>query len=177
MCRLFKILVAAVPFRSWKSAIVRRHLGRCERCAEALKAGDRAIASALKPDWIAGGPSLWPGVQEKIDAAEFSSRLPEALSQTHLRRSLRIARRWALAASISACLAAVVIVWVVVGRPDRRPWGAGLTPSGRPVVVPASAPRVQIISAEVGGKRAKTYIYQTPKGSFIWIAPQKEIGG
>jgi hypothetical protein len=40
-----------------------------------------------------------------------------------------------------------------------------------------SAPRVQVISVELKGKPAKPYIYQTPKASFIWIAPFKDIGG
>jgi hypothetical protein len=40
-----------------------------------------------------------------------------------------------------------------------------------------SAPRVQVISVELKGKPAKPYIYQTPKASFIWIAPSKDIGG
>ena len=40
-----------------------------------------------------------------------------------------------------------------------------------------SAPRIQVISVELKGKPAKSYIYQTPKASFIWIAPSKDIGG
>jgi hypothetical protein len=40
----------------------------------------------------------------------------------------------------------------------------------------ALIPRVQVISAELGGMRAKAYIYQTPMASFIWIAPSKEPG-
>jgi hypothetical protein len=38
-------------------------------------------------------------------------------------------------------------------------------------------PRIQVISVELQGKPAKPFIYQTPKASFIWIAPSKDIGG
>jgi len=38
-------------------------------------------------------------------------------------------------------------------------------------------PRIHVISVELNGKPAKPFIYQTPKTSFIWIAPSKEIGG
>jgi hypothetical protein len=38
-------------------------------------------------------------------------------------------------------------------------------------------PRIHIISVELLGKPAKPFIYQTPKASFIWIVPSKDIGG
>jgi hypothetical protein len=40
-----------------------------------------------------------------------------------------------------------------------------------------TTPRIQVISVELQGKPAKPFIYQTPKASFIWIAPSKDIGG
>jgi hypothetical protein len=40
-----------------------------------------------------------------------------------------------------------------------------------------ATPRIQVISVEFHGKPAKPFIYQTPKASFIWIVPSKDIGG
>ena len=43
--------------------------------------------------------------------------------------------------------------------------------------VEIDTPRIIIKHAEIKGKKAKPYIYQTPYVSFIWFAETKNSGG
>jgi hypothetical protein len=179
MCRIHKILIALASFTAWKSVLISAHAERCPRCAAELKAGDRLIREALNPDWIARGPGLWPRVLAGIEAKDAAS-LPSPPAQMRAKLRPAASRRkwlWAPASTLAVSLAIMAGVWLVVVRNGRREAPKGESPTGRLNLPAAAAPRVQVFSAEVGGKRAKTYIYQTPKALFIWIAPSKEIGG
>jgi hypothetical protein len=95
---------------------------------------------------------------EKIRPKSFPSRLRPP--------------RWAFAAGATLFILGTIGFFLL--RPhDRKILGPESLLPKRPAV---AIPRVQVISVELGGKRAKTYIFQTPTASFIWIAPSKELG-
>jgi len=168
MCKIYKILYAAVPFKRWRDVLIRRHFERCPDCAGEYEIPGE-IRASLEPAWIEKTPSLWIQVRRLIEMGEKSPvRRPES------RSLLFRAPRWALAAiGASAILVGALSYFLFVGRPDKK---AGLEASRREAPTEAS-PRVLVISVELKGKPAKSFIYQTPKASFIWITPSKEIGG
>lgn len=169
MCKIYKILYTVIPIKKWKSAVIRRHFERCPRCAEEIDIKDHAASAIFKPDWIQGTPNLWPRIRPKVISYE---NRPETfrpgISQWQLR-----ARRWSLASAAAAFLFLGLIGFFLLRQSDHKIPGPE---SSLPKEPAAPIPRVQVISAELGGMRAKAYIYQTPMASFIWIAPSKELG-
>jgi hypothetical protein len=170
MCKIYKFLYAAIPIRKWKSALIRRHFERCPRCAEEIIFKDHAVRVFFKPDWIRETPNLWPQIRLRIISREDQpqSFLPR-ISSSHFR-----ARGWRWAATAAAFLVVGTIGFFFLRQNDDTLPGSE---SPLPIEPAAVVSRVQLISAELGGMRAKAYIYQTPTASFIWIAPSKETGG
>jgi hypothetical protein len=117
---------------------------------------DEAAAALFKPDWIEETPSLWPRIREAVAASETRGevKIPER------RPAFHSFRRWALASA-----AAMLLLAGIAGRSEVGPADSG------------ALPRVRLLSVELKGKKAKPYIFQTPKASFVWITPSKEIGG
>lgn len=169
MCKIYKILYAAIPVKKWKSALIRRHFERCPRCAEEIIFKDHVVRAFFKPDWIQETPNFWPQIRTRIISHENQ---PETFRPGISPWQLR-ARRWSLAAAAAAFLIIGAIGFFLLRQPDHKISGPE---SSLPKDLIAAVPRVQVISAELGGKRAKAYIYQTPTASFIWIAPSKEPG-
>jgi hypothetical protein len=170
MCKIYKILYAAIPVRKWKSALIRRHFERCPRCAEEIDIKEHPVHAIFKPGWIQEASSVWPRVRGQINLRENEPEtLRPAISPPRHRLPIR-----ALAAAISAFFILGTIGFFLL-----RPHGRKLSgpESSLPETPAADIPRVQVISVELGGKRAKAYVYQTPTATFIWIAPSKEIGG
>jgi hypothetical protein len=170
MCKIYKFLYAAIPIRKWESALIRRHFERCPRCAEEIIFKDHAASAIFEPDWIRETPNLWPQIRTKI--ISFESR-PETFRPEISPRQLR-ARGWRWAATAAAFLIVGTTGFFILRQYSHKTPGSE---SSLPKDLIAAAPRVQVISADLGGKRAKAYIYQTPTASFIWIAPSKETGG
>jgi len=170
MCKKYKILYAAIPIRKWKSAIIRRHFERCQRCAEEFNYKDHVVRAFFKPEWIQGASSVWPQVRAQIIVRENES---ETLHPAIFRPRFRLPIR-ALAGAASAFFILGTIGFFLLRPHSRKLSGPESSLSTKPAVV---IPRVQVISVELGGKRARAYVYQTPMATFIWIAPSKEIGG
>jgi len=170
MCKIYKILYAAIPLRKWKSALIRRHFERCPRCAEEIFIKEHDVRAIFKPDWIREASDLWPHVRPKIISHEVQfQRFRPGLSPSRLRLP-----KGALAAAISAFFILGTIGFFLLMPHGHKLPGPESSLSKTPAV---AVPRVQVISVELKGKRAKAYIYQTPTATFIWIAPSKEIGG
>lgn len=170
MCKIYKFLYAAIPIRKWKSALIRRHFERCPRCAEEIIFKDHAASAIFEPDWIRETPNLWPQIRPKIISHEVQfQRFRPGITASQLR-----ARGWRWAVTAAAFLIVGAIGFFILRQNDGKISGPD---SSLPKDLIAAAPRVQVISADLGGKRAKAYIYQTPTASFIWIAPSKETGG
>jgi predicted anti-sigma-YlaC factor YlaD len=170
VCKIYKILYAAIPLKKWKSAIIQRHFERCPSCAGEIDLENDVVRTFFKPDWIQEPSVVWPQVHAQILSQENE---PEKIRSRIFPLRLRLPR-WALAAAAS--------VFFILGTIGYFLW----TTHGHKIVGPESSlpkkptvamPRVRVISVELEGKRAKAYIYQTPTATFIWIAPSKNIGG
>ncbi len=170
MCKIYKILYAAIPLRKWKCGLIRRHFERCPHCAEEFTFRDHVVRDFLKPEWIPEASSLWPQVRAEIISRQIE---PETLCPTVSRPRFRRPMR-ALAAAISAFFILGTIGFFLLRQHGRQLPAPESPVSTKPSV---SLPRVQVISVELGGKRAKAYVYQTPTATFIWIAPSKDNGG
>jgi hypothetical protein len=170
MCKIYKILYAAIPVRKWKSALIRRHFDRCPRCAEEIFIKEHAVHAIFKPDWIQGASDQWPQIRPRIFSHEVQfQRFRPAISPSRVQ-----ARRWSLAAATAAFLILGTIGFFILQQYSHKTPGPESNSSREPA---AFVSRVRVISTELGGKRAKAYIYQTPTATFIWITPAKEIGG
>lgn len=168
MCKIYKILYALLPIRRWRDALIRRHFERCPDCAgEYAVSGE--IRASFEPAWIEKAPSLWPRVSRLIEMGEKSPHPPSESRSVWFR-----APHWAVAViGAAAILIGALGYFIFVTPPDKT---VELEASRHGVQMEA-APRVLVISVALKGKPAKSFIYQTPKASFIWITPSKEIGG
>jgi len=170
MCKIYKILYAVIPIKKWKSALIRRHFERCPRCAEEIIFKDHVVRAFFKPDWIQEASDQWPQIRPRIISHEVQfQRFRPGITASQLR-----ARRWKWVATAAAFLIVGTTGFFILRQYSHKTPGPE---SSLPKELSVAVPRVQMISAELGGKRAKAYIYQTPTASFIWIAPSQETGG
>ena len=162
---------------------VRRHLAGCEKCRKFYE-DERRLAGLIQNSlslralhYRGGAPSV----------ASVNDLLPELRPQRIPRRYLLFPPRWTPDIRDArfhyrlwriAFGAALIILGISGFFLFRRPAdkAVGFEASKR-LELKETDPRVQVISVELKGKPAKPYIFQTPKASFIWIGPSKDIGG
>jgi len=115
------------------------------------------------PDWIAKEEIMWPQIKEKIDSQRKKSIKAGTAFQ------LFFFRKWKWAAVGLVLVVALGVVLMIQTNVQRKP------PEAEALV--KETPRVVIEHAEIDGKKAKAYIYQTPEISFIWFSEAKDNGG
>jgi len=161
---------------------VRRHLDACEKCRRFFQ-DEKAWAnlvhdlrSLLGLHYRGGVPPLTEA--EARDPGWKTRGLPKWILPARRRpldnraAGLRYCL-WRIAAA--AALVLIGLSSFFLFRPHHEHVAA--SKASAPESATDSSPRIQVISVELKGKPAKPYIYQTPKASFIWIAPSKDIGG
>ena len=137
------------------------------------EAEKKLLQSWCAPEWTRTTSDYWPSIRQTIetsDSAEDSARKLKTTVPVMFPRP----RRWALAAAGAVLLASIVIgvfYWKYGERRQDQRAGKG------PLIDVESAARVQVISVEFEGRKAKPYLFQTPRTTFIWISPTKDIGG
>jgi hypothetical protein len=112
--------------------------------------------SFTMPAWIKNESSLWPHIKEKIQ------RMEQEPKSSQKSRSTFLLRRWQWA---TAGLALIILVGVILVV-DRRKIQS---PSGVETTLALKNPKIKIIHAEISGKEAKTFIYQTAENLHIWF--------
>lgn len=170
MCKIYRILYVMIPVKKWKSLLIRRHFERCPDCAGESDLRSDVVRLFFKPDWLEETSSVWPAVRRRIVSEENEF---EKIRSKSFPSSLRLPR-WAFAAAGATLFVLGTIGFFLLRHHDLKILGPESLLPKNPAV---SIPRVQVISVELAGKRAKTYIFQTPTATFIWIAPSKDIGG
>jgi hypothetical protein len=139
----------------------------CPRCSISPAAGPETegLAEAVRPpDWIRAEGSLWPGIRKRMLESPAAGRVEGRVPPAAPARRRSAARLVPAAAGLTAVAVLVVLAW----RAGRRV----------PVVTAgAEAPRVEVLSAEAGGRKARATIFQTPNASFIWFSQKPDEGG
>ena len=168
MCRLIRVLYRLVAWKAFRAFLVRRHMEACPRCSAEPSEGTAAggWAEAVRPpDWVRAERSLWPEIERRMrEAAAAGPAGARTVPAVPVRR--RLAVRLVPAA---AAVAVAAVLGVLAWRAGHRLPGVGLT-----AAVP---PRVEVLSAEVEGRKARPSIFQTKNASYIWFSQTPDEGG
>jgi len=161
MCLFFKFLFWLFPFRGFRALVLRIHIDLCSRCQEEYEIEDMTKDILVVPDWIKAEPSLWPQINRKM--------VPVGDEKTRKRKKPYFKTRWYWAAATLFIAAVVVlIVWNQQSGVKKI--------SFEEAAATQKIPQVTIKHAEVNGKKATSYVYQTQKISFIWFSETDKTG-
>ncbi len=161
MCLIFRLLFWLFPIRSIRAAILRIHIDLCCRCQQEYEIEDLTKDILTVPGWIKAEPSLWPQVKRKMVTS---------VEKTTVRRKksyFMTKWQWA-AATLFIAAALVLIVWARQSSVKRIPF--------EEAAAAQKIPQVTIRHAEVNGKKATSYVYQTQRISFIWFSETDKTG-
>jgi hypothetical protein len=156
MCKLMRLLFIAIPFHSFRDFLIGNHLSNCPRCQKEWELDQETVKSFAMPDWIKKESSLWPRIQAKIKR----SGQEKILSRKGKATSRFLRWQWAVT---SLALFIFVGLILVINKVGLRPR------SITEISLASKNPQVNIIRAEIQGKKAKTFIYQTKENLFIWF--------
>jgi hypothetical protein len=152
-CKIADLVYAAVPLRTFRDWLIRRHMERCPRCQARLLSREEARDLLVAPDTLGDPQALWRRISSE---AGRLAALPQA-------RPARAGVKWRWAAAVAtAAVVAVTGFWLL--REIQRP--------GLDVAVIAPADRFEIDYIKVGGASAQTFVYQ-PQGTdtvFVWAS-------
>jgi hypothetical protein len=122
-----------------------------------------------RPDWVNKETSLWQQVNEKI-ASQETQKPQFKLKESRTTMTLR---RWSWAAG--AVVLIIIGISILSHKHSQRnvAWKAEALSH----VQKSENQKAGIVVAEVGGRTATAYIYQTRIATYIWFAPAKKAGG
>jgi hypothetical protein len=162
MCKFIAFLYDLIPIQGFRAFLIKRHIAKCPIC-EKESAMETILEEKFKiPDWIESEQSLWPQIREKVFG-------PEPLP-THRQKALRIMPpRWQWALAGIALLLVVGINLLIERDFDRKRIQGEF-------IATTTAPRIIITHAEIKGKQAKPFIYQTQGKYFVWFEESKSEG-
>ena len=146
--------------------LIKRHFADCPRCREGFRSADRAVLEleGTPPSWIEREPSLWPSIRTRILELQAPPKKKIPRSDPAGAR----AWRWAVA---GLSLALVVSFNLLIRQTQP------LTAAAREITPTQAVSDVSVNYAEIQGRKARHYIYQTPTKSFIWFVRDKDSGG
>ncbi len=163
MCRLYKLLYTLFPVKRFRSILIERHFSVCPGCQKETELESYLKNMLADPDWIAKEESMWPQIKENI----YSQRKKSFKAEKTLRPFFFPKWKWAAVGLV--LVVALGVVLIVPTNVQRKPAEAE--------ALVKETPRVVIEHAEIDGKKARAYIYQTPEISFIWFSEAKDNGG
>ena len=156
MCKIIRFMYMTIPFHGFRYFLIQKHLAVCPRCQKDWGFIPDVEKSFAMPVWIEKESSLWPQIREKIERKEQEPKSSDT------GRSTSRLHRWQWA-TVGLSLIILVGVILVVKRTKIQ------SPSGVETILARSNPQVKIIHAEIQGKKAKTFVYQTSENLFIWF--------
>jgi len=106
---------------------------------------------------------MWPQIRKKLYSQRKKSFETEKTLQPFF------FKKWKWAAVSLVLVVSVGVVLLVQTNFERKSLEAEALVN--------ETPRVVIKHAEIEGKKARAYIYQTPEISFIWFSEAKNNGG
>ena len=163
MCRLYKLFYTIFPLKRFRSFLIEKHFSVCSSCQKETELESYLEDMLADPDWIAKEESMWPQIKENI----CSQRKKSFKSEKTLKPFFFPKWKWAAVGLV--LVVAVGAVLIVPPKVQRK--------SAEAESLVRETPRVVIEHAEIEGKKARAYIYQTPEISFIWFSEAKDNGG
>jgi hypothetical protein len=163
MCRLCKLLYKFIPIKNFQSFLIEKHFSVCSSCQKETEIESQLKKVSTVPSWIAKEESIWPQIREKL----YSQRKKTLKAEKKLKPSF--IQKWKWAAVSLVLVIAVGVVLLVPINYQRK--------SAEEEALVKDTPRVVIKHAEINGKKARAYLYQTPEISFIWFSEAKNNGG
>lgn len=158
MCKFFKFLYRLIPGRNFQFFLIKKHFSGCYRCQKEIEINDLLKEIIVIPEWIKAEKSLWPQIKPVLYTPE------EKVLKIKRKYEVSFFKKWRWAI---AGLALVIVMGLSLMVHQNF-----LKES-----LSKEKPRIEITYAEIKGKKAKPYIYQTPNMSFIWFAKTKDNGG
>lgn len=157
MCKLIRFLYITIPFHGFRDYLIQKHLADCPQCQMEWVIDRDTEESLAMPEWIKKESSLWPRIQEEIKR----KHVKQEQAPSGKRKTTFFPRwQWALA---SLALFILVGMILVVDKAMIQP------PPETEISLALKNPQVKIIRAEISGKKAKPFIYQTQENLFIWF--------
>ena len=162
MCKICKLLYRLLPGRSFQAFLIKKHITNCSQCQKEIEeANNRIKETSIFPNWVKAEGSLWPQIRQKLhDQEEKAQKIKRKYSF-----SLAKKRSWAM-----ACLFLAILIGGGVLIHKNFLTRASI----EEINLTKENPRIRIKYAEIKGKKAKPYIYQTPKASFIWLGEENK---
>lgn len=156
MCKLIRFFYLLIPIHGFRAFLIQKHFAACSVCQKEWGMDQSAKGSFTKPEWIAQEHSLWPQIQEKIHMLER-----EGIQSGETKKIFLFPRwQWALAGLALLILAGISLV-LDIGLIHRS--------KKAEVSLTLKNPQVNIIHAEIHGKKATPFIYQTSENLYIWF--------
>jgi hypothetical protein len=163
MCRLYKLLYKLFPIKSIQSFLIEKHFSVCSSCQKETEVESQIKNVLAAPSWIEKEENIWPQIREKL----YSQRKKQIKAETALKPFF--IQKWKWAAISLVLVIAIGLILLVQINYQRK--------SAEEEALLEDTPRVVIKHAEIEGKKARAYIYQTPEISFIWFSKIKNNGG
>jgi hypothetical protein len=155
MCLIFKFLYWLFPIRGFRAAILKYHIDHCSCCQEKYDIEDQTKDILAVPDWIKTEPSLWPQVKQKMVLQE------DKITRNPKRSFFTTKWQWATVALFFVA----IVTWIIWNQQsDVKKIILDESESAQEIT------QVTIKHAELNGKNATSYVYQTQKISFIWFS-------
>lgn len=164
MCKLYKFLYRLVPSKRFQSFLIKKHFSVCSLCQQEFETDEKLKEIFAHTAWTKDEKSLWPEIKPKLHT-------PEKITLEEKRKyGFSFIRKWHWAmAGLALAIMVGLNLLIQQGFQEKAPVkGASLE---------KERARVIIKHAEIRGKKAKPYVYQTPDVSFIWFTETKETGG
>ncbi len=159
MCKFYKFLYWLIPVKRFQSFLIRKHFSGCDRCQREIEMDNR-LKEMVIPDWIRAEESLWPQIKPRLSIPEEKTFIKEKKDGSFSFKKWH----WAMAGLALVCV--MGLSFLIYQNFLKKP------PAEEAALVNEMS-RVKITYAEIKGKKAMPYIYQTPTVSFIWFAETK----
>ena len=157
MCKLIRFLYISIPILDFRDFLIQKHLGDCPHCQREWEIDRKTEESLWMPGWIKKESSLFPRIQEKIKRARVEQ---EEAPSTKIMTTFFPRWQWTLAGLVLIILVGMILVVdkILIQPSPETEFSLAL-----------KNPQVKIIHAEISGKKAKPFIYQTQENLYIWF--------
>jgi hypothetical protein len=165
LCLVYEILYKLLPLPLLRALLIEKHFAGCPRCREGFNQTDRAVRElADTPEWVTQEQSLWPSIRARI------LELQAPAKKKTLRPDPAGRRKWRWAAA-GFSLTLMLSFNLLIRQAEH------MTAAASDITPAEASPDVTVNFAEIRGRKARHYIYQTPSKSYIWFVQDKDSGG